>query len=384
MAPQLRLVDRPSVEHEILTQWRRPSDILSLLMLLGSDIVQRAIAQQAGDPHLPTPVVFSFGWVAYAFTGLLSAVGDNLLMPPSPDTSSILISIPNGYPRANQSWILGRVLRDFEVSWMTKDARAGLEALLEKKNAFKASLCISVWEPTSGAQPKVPTRDWVWWSGYVVLLLQFGLASVAWGCFGNWVVFTITLGGSILALTTASLPQWRRERWACRERTKKSFVLCRGNGCQHALLIRGTGAGIDMEDLASTGQGTTTQVYTRLITAFLAALWIVLLITVAGMKQQTWFLVGIGALGMMHTVFVAGKSRSPSAFGIHLTYREYILGEKAMQSLMEVEEKYPGVGIAMLPIFFPGELKYQEEVEFWNGRKKTKKLELHSSAFSLN
>ena len=375
MASQVlrRHVNSPTLDEQIHAQWIEPGDIFSLLLLVGGDVVQRAIAQQAGDPHLPTPVVFSFGWVAYAFLSLLSAVGDNLLMPSLPDLSCVVISTELGYVRTNQSWVLGRILRDFELSWMTQDARDGLAALLNRRKRPKASLCISVWEPRLGARPKVPKRDWVWWSGYVVLLVQLSLAAVAWGVWGDWPIFAITLGGSVLAFITASLPQWRRERWACRSETKKSFVICRGNGAQHALVIYGNGSGLDLEDLASTGEGSSTEPYTRFTMAALTAAWIVLLIAVIGAKHQTWFLVGIGAIGMMHTVFVAGKSRSPSAFGIHLSYREYILGDNVMASLKQTEGKYPGIGRSLKAVFFPGDLKNQEEVDFWQEMKRTEK-----------
>jgi len=99
---------------EVRSQWRNPGDLLSLLLLVGGDVIQRAIAQLAGDRSLPTPVVFSFGWVAYTFMSLLSAVGDNRLMPSAPDLQSILINTQYGHTRTNQSWILGRVLRDYD------------------------------------------------------------------------------------------------------------------------------------------------------------------------------------------------------------------------------------------------------------------------------
>lgn len=57
-------------------QWRNPSDILSVLMLLGPDIVQKAIAQTSG--RAITPVAFSFGWVAYAAASLLRVFGGML------------------------------------------------------------------------------------------------------------------------------------------------------------------------------------------------------------------------------------------------------------------------------------------------------------------
>ncbi|EUC35596.1 hypothetical protein COCCADRAFT_47334, partial [Bipolaris zeicola 26-R-13] len=51
-------------------QWHNSSDILSVLLIFGPDIVQRAVAQLAG--RIVTPVAFSFGWVAYAASALLS------------------------------------------------------------------------------------------------------------------------------------------------------------------------------------------------------------------------------------------------------------------------------------------------------------------------
>lgn len=57
-------------------QWTNPGDILSVLLLLGPEIVQRAVAQLAG--RAVTPVAFSFGWVAYAASALLSTFGGNV------------------------------------------------------------------------------------------------------------------------------------------------------------------------------------------------------------------------------------------------------------------------------------------------------------------
>ena len=99
-------------------------------------------------------------------------------MPP-PDISCIVISTALGYARTNQSWILGRVLRDFELDGLTKEARQALSDLRNKYRVPKKSLCVSFWEPIPNAKPKKPTKDWVWWSGYVVMFLQLVLASVA-------------------------------------------------------------------------------------------------------------------------------------------------------------------------------------------------------------
>lgn len=44
---------------ELREQWIQPSDVFSVLLLLGGDVVSRALAQLAGGPI--TPVTFSFG-----------------------------------------------------------------------------------------------------------------------------------------------------------------------------------------------------------------------------------------------------------------------------------------------------------------------------------
>lgn len=60
-------------EHELRTQWRSPSDILSLLLILGPEVVQRALAQVAGTRYVP--IGFSFGWTAYSINALITIVG---------------------------------------------------------------------------------------------------------------------------------------------------------------------------------------------------------------------------------------------------------------------------------------------------------------------
>ena len=61
---------------ELKSQWRNPNDILSLLLLLGPDVIQRALAQLVG--RRMTPVAFSFGWAAYSIGALFSTFGGKL------------------------------------------------------------------------------------------------------------------------------------------------------------------------------------------------------------------------------------------------------------------------------------------------------------------
>ena len=110
---------------QLTIQWQNPGDILSFLLLIGGDVVQRAIAQLFGvyiqlcrnGPRLYlSPVAFSFGWVGYAITSLASVIGDRQLMPSEPDCPSKVINCSIGYGRMNRSWLLRRVLRDHELA----------------------------------------------------------------------------------------------------------------------------------------------------------------------------------------------------------------------------------------------------------------------------
>ena len=73
-------INNPSTTADYFAaQWVNPGDIFSILLLLGPEVIQQAVAQLAGRQI--TPVAFSFGWVAYAVRALLSAVGGNSSIP---------------------------------------------------------------------------------------------------------------------------------------------------------------------------------------------------------------------------------------------------------------------------------------------------------------
>lgn len=66
-----------------------------------------------------TLIAFSFGWVAYSVTALMAAFGDGGLMP-DPDIESKIITCPSGSAKANNSWVIGRLIRDLERSVIKK------------------------------------------------------------------------------------------------------------------------------------------------------------------------------------------------------------------------------------------------------------------------
>jgi hypothetical protein len=58
-----RNFDTGEPSNEFLAQWKNPGDVFSVLLILGGDIVARALAQLVGSGI--TPVAFSFGTCSY-------------------------------------------------------------------------------------------------------------------------------------------------------------------------------------------------------------------------------------------------------------------------------------------------------------------------------
>ncbi|KFZ24659.1 hypothetical protein V502_00861 [Pseudogymnoascus sp. VKM F-4520 (FW-2644)] len=381
-----RIFDAGSPSSEFSNQWKNPSDVFSVLLILGGDVVARALAQVSGSAV--TPVAFSFGWVAYAVMAVVSAIGENRLMP-LPDCACKVINGRTGYIRDNFSWIIGRMVRDYE-SWMDDGKENGpihmrLNEMIserwefdkhkaEKKKAgsgrhvakpTQAGLCVSIYR-ASQAVPGCPGYDWIYKIGFATSITQLGVAAIPCGVYGDWGILLVTSSGILLSYAVGALTQWKREKWACRLNTDKVVVLTKGNGSQHAIVIIGDNKGLDFEDLATgpvTADVCATST-TRAVVTVLAALWILLLITAAGLHQNTWFLLAVGGIGMLQNIIVAGTRRTPKAFGVPLVPEDVIGEPKVMDTLFAVEEAYHRVGRSMRDTFFPGSL-HPEEKKRW-------------------
>jgi len=376
---------------QFAAQWTNPGDVFSVLLILGGDVVARALAQLAGS-YL-TPVAFSFGWVAYAVTAVVSASGENKLMP-LPDCACKVINGHTGYVRDNYSWIIGRVMRDFE-SWMDAGNVDGpihtrLREILNQrwennklkaegkvpgsgkdvKKPSSAGLCVSIYKADQ-ATPGYPGYDLVYFIGFATSIVQMSVAAIPCGLYGDWGILLVTTSGIILSFATGSLSQWRKEKWACRRNTAKTVILTRGNGSQHALVIIGDGKGLDLEDLAAGPNSINVSASntSRIVVTLLAVLWILLLISAAGIKQNTWFLFAIGGIGILQNIFVAGWRRFPKAFGMPLTFVKVIAEPNVMDTLFAVEEAYPHVGSNMLDTYFQSNLRPKEK-ERWENYKR--------------
>jgi hypothetical protein len=156
-----------TTQSKLSTQWTNPSDVLSVLLIVRGNIVQKALAQASGGYF--TPVCFSFGWVTYSLNAIISIIGDGRLLP-EPDYPVKVYNLKNGYVRDNKSWIIGRLLRD-NVIRLNKTHQLG-------GNAIRISIYDAEHSSTS---PSVAGTGDVRTFGLIVMLLQLSIAAVPLG-----------------------------------------------------------------------------------------------------------------------------------------------------------------------------------------------------------
>ncbi|KAJ4334524.1 hypothetical protein N0V95_009150 [Ascochyta clinopodiicola] len=299
---------------------------------------------------------------------------------PLPDCACKVINGKTGYVRDNYSWIIGRIVRDYE-SWMDDGNNSGpvhacVHRIIEEKWAAlrvkeaaaekptQTGLCVSVYNAMQARSGHLRADAYL--LGLTTIVVQLVVAAIPCFLFGDWAILLVTVAGTVLALLSGSLSQWAKEKWACRRNCSKTVVLTRGNGSQHAIVIVGCGRGFDLEDLAigPLNVNASASYVTRITTAGLAMCWILLLITAAGIQENTWFLVAVGGIGIVQNVFVAGWRRRPEDFGISLELKTVIGDPKVMDCLLKVEEELPYVGRSMRETFFPGVLRADEKAKW--------------------
>jgi hypothetical protein len=294
-----RWIDR-SADTQISSQWRGPQDVLSILLILGPDIIQRALAQLAGS-HI-TPVVFSFGWVAYAFSALLAAFGsmyscgglshtdfwpltscaDGRLVPEA-DFSAIVIGAKSGNQRSNRSWVIGRLLRDHE------QRSSKLKYHNDKTYGKHEALRVTVFEVADSPKPGTIARDWVYYSGFVVAVAQLGMAAIPTILAKNWSIMMITVMGNVLALLQGAMPHWRKEKWAAPSNGGYTVSITQGNGSQHVMVVLANEfTGFDLEILAGGGRNIRVTRQELIYISSLTVCWTALLISVAGLSEDSW------------------------------------------------------------------------------------------------
>ncbi|KAL8687110.1 MAG: hypothetical protein Q9224_005250 [Gallowayella concinna] len=361
---------------QLKAQWISPNDILSILLLLGPDVIQRALAQAVG--RRVTPVAFSFGWVTYAVNALLSALGDRRLMPP-PDFKCIVVGAKSGHSRNNKSWVIGRILRDYE--------QHAPPHTQDKNSSSWEALRVSIFRIKDNSKTGIPANDLVWFSGFGVVFVQIMIAIVPLYLHREWMVLLLTFCGTLLAFSNGLLSQWCQEKWDCPKRGGEDVTITQGNGSRHAIVVLGGENSPDLEILSYSDGSMTSSLSTRVVVSLQAVLWVLVVITVAGLKQGGWYLLSVGTAGMLQNMFVAGSPRQPQAHGFHLEHINTVSDNRVCKVLARLESLYPFVGSSLLPVFYPAGFKapsYQEN--FWKEAELTrcKKIAELSEAIAEN
>ncbi len=223
-------------------------------------------------------------------------------MPDADMANALVVGAVSGHIRTTKTWILGRLLRDrddiVDEDMVGKEGRhvppgqTPTQEPSEPQKPFQEweSLRISVFNVIEGKKHGVPNKDWVWYLGCSVILIQLTISIIPWIISGNWGIFMITIAGNFLAVAGASLSQWRKEKWGEDEKKGGATVtITQGNGSRHAMVILGKrGCGLDLEILARGTRTAKRSRFTRIAASVLAVLWIVLLGTVSGLKINTW------------------------------------------------------------------------------------------------
>ena len=310
---------------------------------------------------------------------MLSAFGDNRLMP-SPEVDCLLINASSGYARTNRSWPLNRLLRDRD-HWIPRllpisRGRAVEEKLeeLHKLNTSKPvtqrrdpksiriGLRVTVWECLEGDGRG--GHDAVYWSGVAVMIVQLlclGLAPLL--LYGEYFTMIMSGCGTALAWLSGALAQWEEEKFGVRRLDKmKDIFLTEGSGSHDIIMLRSAPGLLDLEALASPQRQLKHPRLTRISSAILAICWIALLITVAGWQYHTWYILGVGIVGIVHNVYVAASARTPKALGIPIRSKDMFLNDKVMKVLWELETAYPNAGASALASFLAGSLSDKERI----------------------
>ena len=100
-------------------------------------------------------------------------------MPPQPDNPSKVINCETGYARINRSWLLGRLLRDYEMK-MEKDPGPEHKAIAARD--MWSSLRIDIFDVEDTGKPMI---DWVWGLGWLTIVTQFWDSACAVGEVGR-------------------------------------------------------------------------------------------------------------------------------------------------------------------------------------------------------
>ena len=196
----------------------------------------------------------------------------------------------------------------------------------------------------------------IFWASLAAFLLQIISAALS---IPSSLLPALVLGFGYYSIKTIKdLPQWNAENFNCRKGTHETYFLSSGNGSPHAIIIRGNGIGLNLEDLAANRiPQTDRRTYVTIIMAFLVSILMLYFIALDGLSAS---MSTILLLGTFNNILIAGAPRSAADHGFHVKESKRIHNDSVIKALASVEEDVAGAGFAMLPVFFPGRTRSKD------------------------
>ncbi|RPD66860.1 hypothetical protein L226DRAFT_529264 [Lentinus tigrinus ALCF2SS1-7] len=325
-----------------LVQDVNPGVVLALYLSLTPDIMQRAQA-------IPGSGVFCLEWPRF-LVSLLTRKN----APPAHDWPSTVINVKTGYARTNRS--------------------ATIEHLLQSHASKPTSRGLTLTFLYTSQPPGVPLTggDLVGWSAPAIMLVQVvGASMFEWVGASQSVSRLVRAGLQLSVLSGITLAFQRKQELSSARPVKQREVVCvtSGNGSSDAIVVVTEPGGVKLEDIAAARTGRLGIVASVLVTLLLMA-WAVLLLTFTTLSAvDAWCVLGVCALGTAHATYLARTWRGAVGLGFKCAEQKTVVhADKVMTALMAAEEVEDGVGLALLPVFFPGPLRPKEE-EWWEARK---------------
>ncbi|KAI0824376.1 hypothetical protein BC628DRAFT_1379245 [Trametes gibbosa] len=328
-------------------EWN-PSTILPVVMVLGADVLRRA-------QSIPGFAPLCIGWPEFLL-GLLARGRSNIPIE-SPCT---VINARSGYARTNRSAVLEHLLR----SHATEPARGGL----------------TVTFLYTSQRPGGLVNDVVSYTALATIVGQLIVAGILPSLgIGSDRILSITAAGTVLSSAAGLLVRRQQQREIHTARDvppERRDVVCitSGNGSAEAVVIVNEGGGVRIEDLAACRAGRLGFLATFGL-GLLVALWAAVLMALTTLDPvDAWCVLALCSAGTAYTAYAARQWQSGAALGFKFVEerKTVVRADKVMEVLMKAEEVETGVGSALLPVFFPGQLRPEEEL-WWAERKQSLK-----------
>ena len=96
------------------------------------------------------------------FQKLIESVVNGEFMPTS-DFPALEVHGWSGHQRENKAWVIGRLLRDFE--------KRASPLPSDRTSPARDALRVSVFKWDDTKEQDRPDRDWVWYSGFAIIVL---------------------------------------------------------------------------------------------------------------------------------------------------------------------------------------------------------------------